>query len=93
MPDVNLALIMPELIVCIVGVVVMLVDAFAKPSQRWVTGGISMAGLIAAAISLGWLWLTWSGSNDAFNGMIVLDQLRLGFTFVFLIVSALTILV
>jgi NADH-quinone oxidoreductase subunit N len=92
-PDVNLALIMPELIVCIVGVVVMLVDAFAKPSQRWITGGISMAGLIAAAISSVWLWLTWSGSNDAFNGMIVMDQLRLGFTFVFLIVSTLTILI
>ncbi len=93
MPDVNLALILPELIVCIVGVVVMLVDAFAKPSQRWVTGGISLAGLIAAAISSGWLWLTWSGVNDAFSGMIVLDQLRFGFTLVFLIVSALTILV
>ncbi len=93
MPDVNLALIMPELIVCIVGVVVMLVDAFAKPSQRWVTGSISMAGLIAAGVSSAWLWLTWSVPNEAFNGMIVLDQLRLGFTFVFLIVSALTILV
>lgn len=92
-PDVNLALIMPELIVCIVGVVVMMVDAFAKPSQRWVTGSISMAGLIAAGISSAWLWLTWSVPSEAFNGMIVLDQLRLGFTFVFLIVSALTILV
>jgi NADH-quinone oxidoreductase subunit N len=92
-PDVNLALIMPELIICIVGVVVMLVDAFAKPSQRWVTGSISMAGLIAAGASSVWLWLSWSVPNEAFNGMIVLDQLRLGFTFVFLIVSALTILV
>ncbi len=92
-PDVNLALIMPELIVCIVGVVVMLVDAFGKPSQRWVTGSISMTGLIAAGVSSVWLWLNWSVPNEAFNGMIVLDQLRLGFTFVFLIVSALTILV
>ncbi|MFN2516231.1 MAG: NADH-quinone oxidoreductase subunit N [Pyrinomonadaceae bacterium] len=93
MPDVNLALILPELIVCVVGVVVMLVDAFAKPSQRWITGGISMAALIAAAMSSAWLWVGWSGSNEAFNGMIVLDELRLGFTFVFLVVSALTILI
>ncbi len=93
MPDVNLSLILPELIVCAVGVVVMLIDAFAKPTQRWVTGTVSMAGLIAAAIGSVWLWHSWQGVSEAFNGMIVLDELRLGFTFVFLIVSALTILV
>jgi NADH-quinone oxidoreductase subunit N len=92
-PDVNLWLILPELLVCVVGVVVMMVDAFAKPAQRWVTGGLSLAGLAAAAVSAGWLWLNWRGANQAFNGMIVLDGLRLGFTFVFLLVSALTILV
>jgi NADH-quinone oxidoreductase subunit N len=93
MPDVNLWLILPELIVCAAGVLVMLIDAFAKPSQRWVTGAASMAGLIAAAIGSTWLWLSWRGASEAFNGMIVLDELRLGFTFVFLVVSALTILV
>lgn len=92
-PDVNLWLILPELIICAVGVLVMLVDAFAKPTQRWVTGGLSLLGLAAAAVSSGWLWLLWRGASQAFNGMIVLDELRLGFTFVFLVVSALTILV
>lgn len=92
-PDVNLWLILPELIVCLVGVAVMLVDAFAKPTQRWITGGISIAGLLAAAASSCWLWISWRSVSDAFNGMIVLDELRLGFTFVFLVVSALTILV
>ena len=92
-PDVNLWLILPELIICIAGVVVMLVDAFAKPAQRWITGGISLAGLIAAAGSSGWLWLSWRSVSQGFNGMIVLDELRLGFTFVFLVVSGLTILV
>src|ERR1043166_4142193 len=92
-PDVNLWLILPEVIVCIVGVVVMLVDALAKPSQRWITGGLSLAGLIAAAGSAAWLSLSWHGVSEAFNGMIVLDELRLGFTFVFIVVSALTVLV
>jgi NADH-quinone oxidoreductase subunit N len=92
-PDVNLWLILPELIICMVGVVVMLVDAFVKPTQRWVTGGISLMGLAAAAVGSVWLWLSWRGSTEAFNGMIVLDELRLGFTFVFLVVSALTILI
>ena len=92
-PDINLWLILPELIICVAGVVVMLVDAFAKPTQRWITGGISLAGLIAAAASSSWLWLSWRSVSEAFNGMIVLDELRLGFTFVFLVVSTLTILV
>src|SRR5882724_6978008 len=92
-PDVNLWLILPELIICVVGVVVMLVDAFTRPTQRWVTGGISLLGLVAAAVGSTWLWLSWSGPTQAFNGMIVLDDLRLGFTFVFLVVSALTILI
>ena len=92
-PDVNLWLILPELVICIAGVVVMLIDAFAKPTQRWITGGVSIAGLIAAGASSAWLYLSWRGASEAFNGMIVLDELRLGFTFVFLVVSALTILV
>src|SRR5512132_2960323 len=92
-PDVNLWLILPELLICVAGVVVMLVDAFARPAQRWITGGISLLGLAFAAASSGWLWLSWRGANEAFNGMIVLDELRLGFTLVFLVVSTLTILV
>jgi len=84
---------MPELIVCGVAVIVMLVDAFARPAQRWVTGTISLLGLIGAGISSIWLWSFWSGAREAFNGMIVLDGLRLGFTLVFVIVSTLTILV
>lgn len=92
-PDLNFALIAPELIICITGVVVMLVDAFARPTQRWVTGSISLVGLAATAISSVWLWVSWTGASQAFNGMIVLDELRLGFTIVFLIVSALTVLI
>ncbi len=93
LPDVNLWLILPELIICIAGVAVMLVDAFAKPAQRWITGAISIAGLLGAAASSTWLWVSWRSVSQAFNGMIVLDELRLGFTFVFLVVSGLTILV
>ena len=92
-PDISFSLLAPELIICAVAVLVMLVDAFARPSQRWITGGISLLGLAAAALSVVWLWLAWTGNGQAFNGMIVLDELRLGFTLVFLLVSALTILI
>jgi NADH-quinone oxidoreductase subunit N len=91
--DINFSLIMPEVIVSLAGVLVMMVDAFARPTQRWVTGGLSLAGLVAAAISAIGLWISGANGAQAFNGMIVLDELRLGFTIVFLIVSALTVLV
>jgi NADH-quinone oxidoreductase subunit N len=93
MPIINWALIAPEVIVCIAAVVVMLVDAFAHPSQRWVTGGISLIGLLAAAVATIWLWTSGLAAGEAFNRMIVLDELRLGFTLVFLLVSFLTLLI
>src|SRR5690242_1197997 len=92
MPILNWSLIAPELFVCIAAVVVMLLDAFMRPTQRWITGGISLAGLAAAAVASIWLWVNGTPAADAFNGMIVLDELRLGFTLIFLLVSALTLL-
>lgn len=97
--DINMTLILPELIVCVVAVLVMLLDAFVRPNQRWLTGGLALAGLVAAAIASIWMWLAWAGagvpltSQGTFNGMIVLDGLRLSFTLIFLLISALTILI
>ena len=93
MPIIDWALIAPEVIVCLAAVVVMIVDAFAHPSQRWVTGGISMAGIVLAAGATIWLWSSGQVITDAFNRMIVLDELRLGFTLVFLLVSFFTLLI
>ena len=92
MPIINWSLIAPEVIVCAAAVIVMLVDAFAHPAQRWITGGISLAGLLAAGVASVLLWTNGTPSADAFNGMIVLDELRLGFTLIFLLVSVLTLL-
>src|SRR5262245_47599699 len=93
MPIVNWSLIAPEVIVCVAAVLVMLVDAFVRPTQRWITGTISLVGIVAAAVSTIWLWSTATGTADAFNRMIVLDELRLGFTLIFLLVSGLTLLI
>ncbi|HKR02735.1 MAG TPA: proton-conducting transporter membrane subunit, partial [Pyrinomonadaceae bacterium] len=93
-PDVNFGLLLPELIICVVGVVVMLLDAFARPSQRWVTGGLSLAGLAAATVASLWMWVNWTNSPPrGFHDMVVLDELRLSFTLIFLLVSALTVLI
>src|ERR1044071_9042306 len=94
MPIINWSLIAPEVIVCLAAVIVMLVDAFVRPTQRWITGGISLVGIVAGAVATIWLWSTGAGASaDAFNGMIVLDELRLGFTLIFLLVSGLTLLI
>src|SRR5690349_7017141 len=92
MPIIKWSLIAPEVIVCVTAVVVMLVDAFARPAQRWLTGGISLAGLVLGGAAAIWLWVSGTPSVDAFNGMIVLDELRLGFTLIFILVAALTLL-
>ena len=91
-PNVNVTSILPEIIVAVTGIFVMLYDCFA-PKQRVVTGALSLFGLIAATIAL---FALWSGNHDfpnAWNGMIVFDNLRMSFTLVFLFVSAMTILI
>src|SRR5947207_7368482 len=92
-PDINLTLIAPELIVGIAGVLVMMVDAFARRNQRWLTGTLSIIGLIASLVATIWLWIAWPVQRSGFNGMIVLDELRLSFTVIFVIVALLTILI
>lgn len=89
-PDANVAIIIPEMVVALAGVVVMLYDSFF-PRQRHVTGAISIVGLI---VSGGLLISMWgSAPASAWNGMIAHDNLRLNFSFVFLLVSAVTVLI
>ena len=94
LPDVNFLIILPEVIVAGIAVAVMLVDAFVASKQRWITGSISLLGLVAAALACVWLWGGGTSSSTAdFNNMIVVDGMRLSFTLVFLLVSSLTILI
>jgi len=90
-PDANVYAIMPELIVAAAGVIVMLYDSFF-PKQRNVSGAISLIGLIASGIMLATMW---GGDvpTSSWGGMVAHDNLRLSFSFVFLFVSAMTILI
>lgn len=90
-PNVNITAILPEMVVAAAGVVVMVYDSFF-PKQRRVTGIVSLAGLAISAILLAIMW-TGGQPASAFNGMIAHDGLRLAFSFVFLLVTALTILI
>ena len=90
-PNVNVSIILPELIVAFAGVVVMVYDSYF-PKQRTVSGAIAIAGLVVSGIVLGTMW---GGDQPAtaWNGMIAHDNLRLSFSFVFLFVSAMTVLI
>jgi NADH-quinone oxidoreductase subunit N len=91
-PDVNLTLIAPEIIVAVAGVIIMLVDAFTHRGERKLTGALTIISLLAAGVASIWLWMR-APAPSAFNGMIVLDELRLSFTLIFLLVALLTVLI
>jgi NADH-quinone oxidoreductase subunit N len=88
-PEVNISIILPELIVAVTGIVVMIFDSLA-PRRKAVTTALSLIGLLAAGVSLAGMWDGTSASG--WNGMIAHDGLRVGFSFVFLIVTAVTVL-
>lgn len=90
-PNANIWAIMPELVVAFAGVVVMLYDSFF-PRQRKVTGAISLLGLAGSAVLLALMWSSVENFGG-WNGMIANDGLRMSFSFVFLFVTAITILV
>lgn len=92
-PNVNLSIILPEMIVALAGIIVMVYDSFF-PKHRNVTSIMSLAGLAVSGVLLAIMW-TGDGLQpaSAWNGMIAHDNLRLGFSFVLLFVTAMTILV
>jgi NADH-quinone oxidoreductase subunit N len=90
-PNTDIQAILPEFIVAITATLVMLYDCFF-PNERKLSTYISLFGLFLAGGILFWLWTT-PISAAAWNGMIVHDTLRTSFTFVFLVVSIITILV
>ena len=90
-PAANIGIILPELIVAFTGVVVMVYDSFF-PNKRLVTGALALIGLTASGIALASLYGGVQPSTS-WNGMIAHDNLRLSFSFVFLFVSAITVLV
>ncbi|MEP7211478.1 MAG: NADH-quinone oxidoreductase subunit N [Acidobacteriota bacterium] len=92
-PHADINAIMPELVVALAGVVAMLYDSFF-PKDRFVTGFVSLSGLAVAAVLLVMMWSPdVVAPSGTWGGMIAHDSLRMSFSLVFLIVSALTILI
>jgi len=90
-PNADISAILPEIMVAITGIIVMLFDSFV-PKQRYITGAISLIGVGFSAILLGLMWSD-APYLSAWSGMIAHDSLRISFSFVFLLVTAMTILI
>jgi NADH-quinone oxidoreductase subunit N len=89
-PNVDVRAILPETIVAVTGIIVMLYDSFF-PRQRNITMWISIIGL---ALSAGFLLSMWTGTSvTSWNGMITNDNLRMSFSIVALLTTAVTILI
>ncbi len=90
-PATSIKAIIPELIIAIAGIVVMLYDSYF-PKKRGVTGAIALVGIALSAVFLLAMWVNDSPASS-WNGMIAKDSLRLNFSLVFLLVSAMTVLI
>ncbi len=90
-PNTNIQAILPEFIVAITATLVMLYDCFF-PNERKLSTYISLFGLFLASLVLFWLWST-PFPPTAWNGMIAHDNLRTSFSFVFIFVSIITVLI
>ena len=90
-PSTNVSVILPELVVAAAGVIVMLYDSFV-PKQRAITGAISIVALVTAGVLLANLWVSGVPATS-WGGMIANDNLRISFSFVFIFVTLITVLV
>ncbi len=88
-PAVNLKVIAPQLIVALSAMVVLVVDLFLPRDRKSALAYLSLLGL---ALSFVASILLWGQEGRAFADMAVLDALSLFFGFIFLIVTAIVVL-
>ncbi|MFQ5691452.1 MAG: NADH-quinone oxidoreductase subunit N [Nitrospinota bacterium] len=87
-PDVSLPGLLPLLWLCAGAITVLLVDAFRKEARGWLTG-LSLFFLAAAAVSAVWQW---DSPQRVMSGMFTADRLTHAFTLIFILGTALTLL-
>lgn len=89
-PDINLRVILPALIVAVSAIVVLLGELVIPAGRKHWLGYASIAGLILAAVAA---IAQWGGDATAFHGMVAADNFGLFLTVVILIGGVLSILI
>jgi NADH-quinone oxidoreductase subunit N len=97
LPNVNWAIIAPQIIVVITAIVVLLLGVFGRPADDGRNGEgkgylayLSLAGVIIAGVTAFYIW---DGSEPSVQGMVTADSMASFLNLVFLIVAGLSILV
>jgi NADH-quinone oxidoreductase subunit N len=85
----DLLRIMPQIILCGFGILVMVLDAFLAPRRRSWLGWLALVGVLAAA---GGTLRTSNNPGLAFGQSIAADHFSFYFFYLFLLVAALTVL-
>ena len=85
----DLLRILPEIILCGFGILVMVLDPFVAPQRRSLLGWLALVGVLAAAG--GTLWAS-DSPGLAFGRAIAADHFSFYFFYLFLLVAALTVL-
>ncbi|HEY7546810.1 MAG TPA: NADH-quinone oxidoreductase subunit N [Blastocatellia bacterium] len=88
---INYHSILPETITAGVALLIMVVDAFMRRIERRIAGAFALAGLAGAAAAL--YSLRDQDGTTSFNHMIIVDDFRLVFAGIFLVVTFLTVLI
>ncbi len=89
LPDINLGGILPALVLCITGVVLMIVGLFLTWQRLAISMAISLAGILVAFAANAPLRLL---HESAFSGMVALDPYSWFLNWMILLAAALTVL-
>lgn len=91
MPDLNLHIIAPEIIIVITGMAVLIAGLFMKRERNERLAALSLAGLVVAGIAIVRLWDT--QNVIGLEGMAMADRFALFLAGVFIVIAALTVLI
>jgi NADH-quinone oxidoreductase subunit N len=91
LPQVTISVLLPALIVLGAGGLVLLLDLIPPRESKTHLGGVALAGILAALLATGWLWLR-GGDGRAFRDMVLLDGYALFFDVVICYAAALVVM-
>ncbi len=89
-PEINLWSVLPELIICATGLIVLTIGFLSPRSLGRLLAYLSLAGIIVAFLSVLALW---GRTEQGFSRMMVLDSFALFFQAIFLLAAGVTVLV
>jgi len=87
---INLATIMPEVILSVVAMVLLLVNVFVPSKSKGYLAWLSLAGLVAAGCAAA---SGWGQTIESFSGSVVLDNFAIFFKVIFVVAAGLSVLI